>query len=478
MARRRQAIRSAAAVTAALAALGLPAGCGEGAPRPPLAPATGESGERGVDPLAYGGDDAALSARAAAGHSHVLYVRSPDGVRATARRVERFRGLVEAAARHGDVDPDVLEAIVFLESAGRPEVIAGDDPENASGLTQILAETGSNLLGMRIDLARSRALTRRYARERRRGRPGAAAAALRARRRADERFVPARALAATVRYLRLAREELGRDDLAVVSYHMGIGNLQGVLRAYGEDDVSYPRLYFDSTPLRHGGAWRRLAALSDESSTYWWRVLAAREIMRLHRREPERLADLDEAHNAKGSAEEVLHPPGDTKVFDDPGDVREAREDGELVALPPPARLFFRRDRRMGQLAGRLKASPALYHALRPEAVALAAYLGAGVQRISGERLPLVMTSAVRDRRYQELLIGINPEATSGFSVHTTGFAFDVLRRYRSPRQAMAFEFLLDRLQSLNLVAWVREPAAIHVAVSRDAKGLVPFTEG
>ena len=31
---------------------------------------------------------------------------------------------------------------------------------------------------------------------------------------------------------------------------------------------------------------------------------------------------------------------------------------------------------------------------------------------------------------------------------------------------------MLDRLQSLNLIAWVREPAAIHVTVAEDAGGL------
>ena len=48
--------------------------------------------------------------------------------------------------------------------------------------------------------------------------------------RVDERFDPAKALAGTARYLALARERLGREDLAFVSYHMGMGNLENVLR--------------------------------------------------------------------------------------------------------------------------------------------------------------------------------------------------------------------------------------------------------
>ena len=59
--------------------------------------------------------------------------------------------------------------MVFLESAGRPEVTATDDLAGAVGLTQILAETATSLLGMRVDLPASERLTRRIRRADRRG---------------------------------------------------------------------------------------------------------------------------------------------------------------------------------------------------------------------------------------------------------------------------------------------------------------------
>jgi hypothetical protein len=98
--------------------------------------------------------------------------------------------------------------------------------------------------------------------------------------------------------------------------------------------------------------------------------------------------------------------------------------------------------------------------------------MGPLVERISGVPGPLTMTSAVRDQRYQDLLVEGNIEATSQYSLHTTGYAFDVLRRYRGRAQAVAFQFLLDRLQALNLIAWVREPAAIHITAASDAARL------
>jgi hypothetical protein len=70
-----------------------------------------------------------------------------------------------------------------------------------------------------------------------------------------------------------------------------------------------------------------------------------------------------------------------------------------------------------------------------------------------------------------------NREATRRYSLHTTGWAFDVLRDYRSRRQALTFQFVLDRLRTLNAIAWVREPRAIHVTVSRDAEVLLPLLE-
>jgi hypothetical protein len=56
--------------------------------------------------------------------------------------------------------------------------------------------------------------------------------------------------------------------------------------------------------------------------------------------------------------------------------------------------------------------------------------------------------------------------ADAGHGLHDAGFTFDVRRRYRSGAQAEAFQYMLDRLQSLNLIAWARDSNAIHVTTS------------
>ena len=429
-----------------------------------------------ADPLAFEqGRADEYAARAARGTAHPLYTRSPGGAVATAERVERLRPLIDAAARDGGIDPATLEAIVLLESAGRPDALSSTDLSGAVGLTQILAETGSGLLGMRVDVAASTRLTRRLRQAQARG-DRRAAARLEARRRAvDERFDPRKALAGTVRYLDFAKRELGRDDLAVVSYHMGVGNLQRAIAAYradggGDATPSYAQLFFGSSPRSHAAAWEILAGFGDESALYYWKVLAARELLALHRDEPERLRQLAVLQTQKGSSENVLHPPDGGEAFADPDALRAAYADGTLRRLPAnAAALGLRIDRQMGELAPRLGQPKALYRGLRPGALRLLVALADGVRRISGERAPLIVTSTVRDAGYQRRLADGNGEATRNFSVHTTGWSFDLLRRYASARQARAFQFMLDRLQALNLIAWVREPAAIHVTVAGDA---------
>ena len=61
---------------------------------------------------------------------------------------------------------------------------------------------------------------------------------------------------------------------------MGMGNLENVLEDFGGGRRSYAELYFDSTPLRHPTAQQRLAGFGDDSSNYYWKLLAARDIMR------------------------------------------------------------------------------------------------------------------------------------------------------------------------------------------------------
>jgi Transglycosylase SLT domain len=436
----------------------------------------------GPDPLAF--DDRRRSAyeRAAAfGLSHALFAKSPGGVTASARRTAAYRPLIEDVVDGSGFDPDLVEAIVFLESAGRPDVIAGHDVKHAAGLTQILAETATNFLGMDVDVGASRRLTRRIEAARRRGDNPAVERLRGERRRVDARFDPAQALAGTVRYLTQARQHFGREELAVVSYHMGIGNLTSVLRAYSgrtddpidtvvdDEDLDYACVYFDSSPARHRKAWALLASFGDDSQTYYWRVLAAAEIMRFFRENPGELDRLAELHLHGPSAEKVLHPPELTEHFAEPSDLEEARSAGALTPVPDRPRLPYEIGPQVGRLARSEGADPSIYRMLRPQARALLEYVATRVRELSGAEQPLQITSAVYDEAYARLLREHGAGPRAHLSMHATGYSFDIRRRYGSGAQAEAFQYTLERLEALGLIAWMRDERVIHITVSPQA---------
>ncbi len=439
-----------------------------GAPPPLPLPGTGTVPRQG-DPFAYTSSRAAdFVARATAGSAHVLFTKSPGGVLATAARVAGLRKLIDAATAGSQVDPNILEALVFLESAGRPNAIAGVDPVGASGLTQILAQTGQSLLGMHVDLARSRSLTAAIDRASFLGQTARVARLERQRARIDERFDPAKALAGAVRYLEIARRDLGRADLAVVSYHMGIGNLQQVLADYGAgSSVPYVQLYFDTAPDHHGAAYRLLSGFGDDSSLYYWRVLGAEQVMRLYRADRGALVRLNGLQTTTDSTALVLHPPDRTPRFSSPEPLDYAYASRAVIPLPAnAAALGLAYDPSIGSLARRLGVRPALYRGLRPAALDLLIELAARVRTLSGGTAPLTVSSAVTDARYQGLLGVPDPPAAAGWS-------FTIARRYVNRRQAEAFQAMLDRLQALNLIAWQRYPSEIEVTVASGASRVI-----
>src|SRR5207247_1775079 len=97
------------------------------------------------------------------------------------------------------------------------------------------------------------------------------------------------------------------------------------------------------------------------------------------------------------------------------------RAAGRPVRPAVPRRDGVATNRGVGARAAVAGADPARYRGLRREALATLAYIGTLVQRISGARTPLRVTSTVRDERYQRALLASDPEATGGYSLYTTG---------------------------------------------------------
>lgn len=422
------------------------------------------------DPFAYiPSRSADFETRAVAGSDNVVFAKSPFGVVATAQRVAAYRGLIDSVTKGTGVDPDTLEAIVFLESAGNPNAIAGADPSAASGLTQILAQTGQSLLGMHINLSASRQLTAAIDKAYGQGNSALVSRLQEQRARVDDRFDPRKALTATVRYMRLANGFFGRADLDVESYHMGIGNLRNVLDAYDHGrPVPYVQLFFDTEPDHDGAAYTLLHSFSDDSLLYYWRILAAEQIMRLYRSDRAALTRLAALQTATGSDAEVLHPLDSTPSFADAGALRTAFSNRSVLPLPSnPGTLGLVYDPGMGSLAHKLGQPPRLYEGLRAPALDLLIELAARVRALSHSPAPLVLSSTVSDKRYQNLL------GASAVPLAATGYSFAIERRYANRAQAAAFQAMLDQLQALDLIAWVRTSTTIDITVASDAEEVI-----
>ena len=466
-----------------------------GAPKPGAPPYDAAA----FQPFAYeDGSDRELLERGSRGQAHIVYALSPGGVRASVARTKRWRRAVERAVAGTRLDPDDVEAMMFLESAGRPTVMADGTPASATGLMQIIPSTAVSLLGMRVDLARSLEINRALPRaqqqavlaakaKKRRAARQRVRRLLRERKIVDERFDPQKALDGAVRYLLEARRRFGRDDLAIASYHMGIGNLRTVVDTYVSPrrlgrstrltveryGLTWPRIYYDSSPTRNPRTWKLLTDFGDDSRHYLFKVLASREILRLAREDADELDRQIDLQTEKASAEEVLRPESRYPPYEDDADLRRAYKRKELVPLPKdPVRLAYRPGRKMGYLAKRLDQPRILYRGLRPEALATLLYLAKEYRRIAGHGT-LRVTSTVRDLPYQEELVATNIQATREFSLHTTGFAIDIAK----PRAEAPLRFLLERLQALNAIAWVEEPGAFHLTVGPEAEPFMPIYE-
>jgi soluble lytic murein transglycosylase-like protein len=403
----------------------------------------------------------ALGRDAALGFERSFFTASPGGVLETAARVAQWRPLVVRAARRSGLGPRVLEGMVLVESSGLAAATNG----SRAGLTQLDPAVARHL-GLRVNRRKTARLRKQiahtfrvvHARQLRRWRS-----------RYDQRFAPARELRATVRFLVHARRVLGRDDLAVAAYHVGVGNVRRAAAMAGKVETapSYAQLYFGSSPGQRAAIWHLLGAAGDSGRDYYWKVVAAEHVMRLYRYGA--LAYTARLQARKNSAEEVLHPRAHTSRFRTPDAIARAWRHHVLRAIPRDvARTHIAISRALGQEAGALGRSRRLYRGLRPAALDVLLYIGRHVHELSGGRR-LLLTSAVRDNRYQRVLMRVNANAARTYSMHTTGYAFDIARSYSSRRQAAAFQFVLDRLTAANAIAYIREAAAIHIAVATDA---------
>ena len=346
---------------------------------------------------------------------------APSASRATARSSRR-------SPTRPTTTPTRSRRSSSSRAPGRPDARAGGDREGAVGLTQILAETGQNLLDMRVDVARSARLTRRIARAERRGAEPARRAAARAapaRRRALRPAEGARGHRALPDF---AKGELdGRDDLAVAS--LPHGRRQPAERARRRSAPTTTRRTPRSSSTR---------ARCATATAYAAARLARRRLVDLpvagrggaghHARwrdDPGALAvRAARMHGARTRPRSCCTRSRTREVFAEPEAIETALDDGDLDAAARRGLRAARRAHRPPHGRARRAARTsrrALYRGAAPRGARAARLPGprrrrrsaAASRSSSRARCATSATSACSLRR--------NPEATHGYSLHTTG---------------------------------------------------------
>ncbi|OGD66642.1 hypothetical protein A3F08_03060 [Candidatus Berkelbacteria bacterium RIFCSPHIGHO2_12_FULL_36_9] len=179
-------------------------------------------------------------------------------------KVESYRPIVEKYAKEYQVDPEYLMGIIFIESKGDPNPKNRKiDHHGAVGLCQFLPETARNL-GLK------------------------------------DRTNPEQSIKAAAKYIHDFEDDLGGKALAIENFHMGYGNLYDLIKVrykisgypdYPKDmlpkGVDYPQIYHDVMRDKNSEAYQILSkGLSDDSANYYFKVLAAMEILKINKTHP------------------------------------------------------------------------------------------------------------------------------------------------------------------------------------------------
>ncbi|MBI4895726.1 MAG: transglycosylase SLT domain-containing protein [Candidatus Aenigmarchaeota archaeon] len=331
----------------------------------------------------------------------------------------------------------------------------------------------------------------------------------------DERFNPYKCLEVASHYLGDEKSKFGRDDFAIWTYHTGRTNaldavlrfidpkppvvsgrdaqgrviidVQATMKKYG---LTYSELYFGCSPYRtNPGTYDFIyRQLIDSSAQYPWNAMAAQRLVRMSKKDPVRFRKLVDKYLAAMPdspstrvkrnipiIEEVTtwYDPNKDHEYTDVNEIISALDKGELVKLPdnPRALGFSLNPKEIG-----INASSDVrefFYSTKPETVGMLITLASITRHESGKYdQHLTVNSAVRSREYQKRV------GSSDFTTHALGRGVDISRRYKSGRQATAFQYALDRLRDGNMIRALKEDEGhLHLVVNSDPEVVKYFQQ-
>jgi hypothetical protein len=286
----------------------------------------------------------------------------------------------------------------------------------------------------------------------------------------DERYVPARAIAAMARRVSNRRAWLGgKIDFAIAEYHMGAGRMAKLLSAYfgrtikvsevtaemQSSGLSYPELFWTNTPYHRPDVYEALADLNevDYSPTYYFRVRQAMRLLATYRESKEGYARLASVYQGKfGWAVlpswqwSFVTEPITTELPAAPAaGVLHQDMNERFVLLPGVASTFGVREGTDAMTAERSTIGSALFVAHHLKRLQGSRYSGFEITRM--------------------LAYGTEHEDDESFPLHSLGWAFDVPSKNLSKNDQRDLEFILTDLRQAGLLAYVEDgrPATYHI---------------
>jgi soluble lytic murein transglycosylase-like protein len=395
-------------------------------------------------------------------------LREPLAV-AGAKRITQtasLQSLFRQAERQGGAPASLMEAIAYLESWGEAKA---ESPAGPKGIMQISGAT-ARTMGLRVvaatryRISKERVLApakgKRKATYRTVTRKTPYSVTVR-----DDRLFPERAIPAASRYVAGMIQKYGSEDWAIFAYHCGQGCVAEMMeltrRARGipKDQLTVPRMFFSNSPSWNRELYQAIQQQMqrDWSPTYYFRILRAKELLALYRRDPANFTSLAQEYRSEfvTGAQRAPHRLSvwlkrDDMVFRNPDDIRVDLGRRLVKALDRPEFV--------GYSLRVLPDSPAdmeLWSQASPSALGALAYIAFETRRLFDDMkarekfAPLPVTALVEPEEYTR-------GKKEGLS-HMSGQVFDVDYSGLPPAEQEALRFVLNDLGWAGYLGFVEE---------------------
>jgi len=336
---------------------------------------------------------------------------------------------------------------------------------------------------------------------------------------ADDRLDPAKAIPAMARTFAKYKKIFGdQEDFAIQQYHDGGGPVLDVISAatgikrstgalalstVGEiiknKELNYPEIFFKNTPYHNPEIFKTIKRQLDNKEgdfgpTYYFRVMAAKELLNLYRKDPAeynalfkqfqprfghnfspnlmwsyftpeeveqlQIANLGELRAAKVEGRIVDVPFADVEAL------RDAKEEGRIADVLWQDFGWSPRLRPPSQIAESDVANQLEYIATEPATAGCLLYLVRELRLLQGENFtPIEVNSLIRTTKTQGILRGGNSNADTRLPTHTMGKSFDLPLQGKNEIYKRDLMFILSDLEMVGALAYIKEGSqdTIHV---------------